>query len=443
MKYKMKVVKLSDIKVGDRFRVEMGDVEILAESIKDKGLIQPICIDQNNNLLAGGRRYAACTSIDMKEIPCLVRDSEDEVDAREIELMENIHRKEMTWQEQALLTARIHSLYEEKDPLWTSRRTAQLLDKSPMNISRALKLAAGIEVLPDLAKCNSADDATKLIRKAEEGAIVAEIARRQTAKIEESSSKPSSKDPLTATLIKARKDYIVSDAFEGMEKLARQHKKFKLIECDPPFAVPMPGTNKTFSLQDIQSKVETDEFCDIPPKEYPAFLKRLSADMYELGEDNSWMLFWLSMDWYTRSVEILEETGWKVNPTPAIWVKTAIRTNPYPHNLSKGYHAFLVCKKGDPALIRERANNVFTRSNDSNPFHPHPRPLSLMEGILETFVDSGSNILVPFLGSGVTIRAAYKYGCNCMGFDNTDKYKDYFLAAVEEDTKKFLNSKAK
>lgn len=438
MKYKLKVVKLSTIVVGERFRVDLGNIEELAESIKERGLIQPICIDENNNLLAGGRRYAACTLLSLSDIPVLIKDTEGEVDAREIELMENIHRKEMTWQEQAKLTARIHSLYMEKDNTWNGRKTAELIDKNPMSISRALRLAASMEVLPDLQKCSTADEAAKVIKRAEETAIVNEIAKRQQARMEQATPADKGKNPILATLKKAKEDYIICDVFEGLEKLKKQHKKFHLIECDPPFAVPMPGTNKEFHQQSITDKLDTDAFFDISPKDYLAFLQRLSDGMWEVAEDNSWMLFWLAMDWYTEVVSTLEKTGWTVNTTPAIWIKNAVRTNPYPHNLSKGYHAFLVCKKGTPSLIRERRNNVFMYSNDLNPFHPHPRPLSLMSNILDTFVDSGAKVLVPFLGSGVTIRAAYKYGCECMGFDSSDKYKNHFLVAVEEDTKKLL-----
>jgi ParB/RepB/Spo0J family partition protein len=443
VKYKMKTVKLSDIQVGERFRTDLGNIKELEDSIREKGLIQPICISQDNVLLAGGRRFAACTALGIIDIPCLVRESSDEIDNREVELMENIHRKEMSWQEQSLLTARIHNLYKEKNVVWSGRKTAELLDQNPMNISRALKLATNLEEFPELKSCPTADEALKRIKRAEEYAIVTELTKRQQTKLEKPENKAATiKDPILATIRKANSDYVISDVFEGMEKLISHHKKFNLIECDPPFAIPMPGTNKTFNLQDVQSKLETDEFCDIDPKEYPAFLKHLSDDMYQLAEDDSWMIFWLSMDWYTRVVSILEETGWNVNPTPAVWIKTAIRTNPYPHNLSKGYHPFLICKKGTPTLIKERRNNVFTYPNDNNPFHPHPRPLYLMDEILETFLDSGANIFVPFLGSGITIRAAYRYGCNCMGFDSSDKYKPHFLIAVEEDTKKFLNSKS-
>jgi DNA modification methylase len=45
------------------------------------------------------------------------------------------------------------------------------------------------------------------------------------------------------------------------------------------------------------------------------------------------------------------------------------------------------------------------------------------------------NVLVPFLGSGATLRAAYNRGLTAYGFDANAEYKDRFLLAVEEDTR--------
>jgi ParB-like chromosome segregation protein Spo0J len=44
-------------------------------------------------LLAGGRRIHAALAAGLTVIPALVRQVEDELDSREIELMENVFRK--------------------------------------------------------------------------------------------------------------------------------------------------------------------------------------------------------------------------------------------------------------------------------------------------------------------------------------------------------------
>ena len=56
-----------------------------------------------------------------------------------------------------------------------------------------------------------------------------------------------------------------------------------------------------------------------------------------------------------------------------------------------------------------------------------------MQEILQTFAWEGSIIMVPFLGSGATLVAAYREGINGFGWDLQEEYKEMFLAAVEDD----------
>jgi hypothetical protein len=75
---------------------DMGDIEGLAESIKQYGLMQPIVVDDDNNLVAGERRLVACKALDWGEIEVK---SLGELTPRElciIELEENIRRKDLT-----------------------------------------------------------------------------------------------------------------------------------------------------------------------------------------------------------------------------------------------------------------------------------------------------------------------------------------------------------
>jgi hypothetical protein len=59
-----------------------------------------------------------------------------------------------------------------------------------------------------------------------------------------------------------------------------------------------------------------------------------------------------------------------------------------------------------------------------------------MEELLNTFCFSTKmRVLVPFLGSGVTIRAAFNLGMLATGWDLSEEYRDKFLLQVREDVK--------
>ncbi len=53
------LIDIDQIKIKKRIRKNIGDIETLKNSIIKHGLIYPIIIDKNKNLIAGFRRYQA------------------------------------------------------------------------------------------------------------------------------------------------------------------------------------------------------------------------------------------------------------------------------------------------------------------------------------------------------------------------------------------------
>jgi N6-adenosine-specific RNA methylase IME4 len=91
----------SVIKVGDRARKDLGDIGALVRSINDRGgLIQPIVISPDNELIAGARRLAAWQNLkcvfNRDPIPVVVFDPDD---PRRAERDENCERKDFTPEE--------------------------------------------------------------------------------------------------------------------------------------------------------------------------------------------------------------------------------------------------------------------------------------------------------------------------------------------------------
>ena len=79
-------------------------IEELANSIKNYGVLQPIIVENKGNfyrIIAGERRWRAAKKAGLTEIPCLVRD-EDEQRNKEISLIENIQRENLNPIEKAL-----------------------------------------------------------------------------------------------------------------------------------------------------------------------------------------------------------------------------------------------------------------------------------------------------------------------------------------------------
>src|ERR1017187_9370597 len=119
---------LTSIIVEDRQRETKPDaVASLAESMKTLGLIQPIVINQNNRLIAGGHRLAAARFLGWESIDVVYRETMSEDELQELELTENVKRSDLTWQERCIAIAKIHSLKQRHAALdsktWGQKET--------------------------------------------------------------------------------------------------------------------------------------------------------------------------------------------------------------------------------------------------------------------------------------------------------------------------------
>ena len=66
---KSSLMKIADIIIGSRHRLDLGDLPALAASIVDVGLLQPPAISPNGNLIAGMRRLQAVKHLGWDSIP--------------------------------------------------------------------------------------------------------------------------------------------------------------------------------------------------------------------------------------------------------------------------------------------------------------------------------------------------------------------------------------
>lgn len=85
----------------------------MANDIDKHGLLQPVIVTPEENkykLIAGFRRYSACTSLGWSHIPCVVREGMSEVDARTLNLSENIQRRNLTIAQEARAIQRLKEL---------------------------------------------------------------------------------------------------------------------------------------------------------------------------------------------------------------------------------------------------------------------------------------------------------------------------------------------
>jgi ParB family transcriptional regulator, chromosome partitioning protein len=119
-------------------RRDLGDLTELGASIRENGLIQPIvvCVTgyQAYMVLAGERRFTASQQIGLKTIPAIVRTVEEH-QKLELQLVENLHRKDLTPLEEAESYQRLIREFS-----LTQETLAKRMGKSQESINETLRL---------------------------------------------------------------------------------------------------------------------------------------------------------------------------------------------------------------------------------------------------------------------------------------------------------------
>lgn len=92
----IKNIDIDDIVINKRIRRNLGELDSLMKSMGTFGLMNPIVINQKNELIAGERRLTAAKKLGWTTIPAAVVSHEGELEKLELEIEENLHRRNLT-----------------------------------------------------------------------------------------------------------------------------------------------------------------------------------------------------------------------------------------------------------------------------------------------------------------------------------------------------------
>ena len=96
-------VNISQIIIKDRIRKDIGNIAEIRESLRTYGLLNPITISEEMELLAGYRRLLAAKELGWAHIECTVVKAASKLDKFQIEVEENITRKDFSDEELVLI----------------------------------------------------------------------------------------------------------------------------------------------------------------------------------------------------------------------------------------------------------------------------------------------------------------------------------------------------
>jgi ParB family chromosome partitioning protein len=170
-------------------RCELGNIEELQDSIRSKGILEPILVRAKGTrfeIIAGERRYMASKGLGLKELPCIDMEVEDN-EAMEIALIENLQRKDLDVFEEAdglQALADLHSYNHEQISVKIGKARSTITEilqiaRIPQRARDIIKEAGGFSrtTLIEIAKLRTEDDMVKLAHDIAERRLTREDTR--------------------------------------------------------------------------------------------------------------------------------------------------------------------------------------------------------------------------------------------------------------------------
>jgi len=137
---KVPVEKIKPNRYQPRAKFEDEGLEELANSIREKGLLQPLIISASvvpgeYELIAGERRLRAAKLAGLNEVPVIIRSDTSEQERLQISLIENLQREDLNPIEQAQAYQKLIQEFN-----LTQEELAERLGKSRVAIANTLRL---------------------------------------------------------------------------------------------------------------------------------------------------------------------------------------------------------------------------------------------------------------------------------------------------------------
>ncbi len=241
-----KIIPLTKIRpASNQPRKHMGDIENLAKSLQDKGVLEPIIVfkteDGQFEIISGERRYRAAQIAKLDSIPCIVKTTTDK-EQMEIALIENLQRQDLNPFEEAY---GFNYLLEKYN--YTHEKIGEIVGKGRTSITETLSLLKMPEhiqnlcvennifqksILVEIMRLPSEIEMEKYIELIKEGATRQELRDLKNKKTKTSPKKSNfvfkikSKDLPFSLSMKFKKEKVEKEEIvEALEKLIEKIKE--------------------------------------------------------------------------------------------------------------------------------------------------------------------------------------------------------------------------
>jgi len=409
-------IKISDIQINERVRKDFLNIDDLADSIKELGLLQPILISNDNQLIAGHRRYLASEKLGLTEIECHKINPRNELHKLDMELAENVKREDFNPMELARGLSKRKELYEfehpetkvgfaggqaTKEKLTGAERkvydtptfvesTSKLLKISTSNVEKTLQLNDIKEELQEEVESNT---------KTKSQALAEHRKEKRIAKTKEEVKEISAEEL----------GVFEGDCLEQLDKV--KDNSVSCLIIDAPYGINFQSNHRLAKHNKIlNDKQEAFNLLDKSlEKVKPKMLK--DAHLYIF---TSWKIL--------EIVKPIVEKYFEVKNV-LIWNKNNWSMGDLEGNYAEKYEMIIFATQGKRKLLGDkRPVNVLDFERTGNINHPTEKPISLLKELIINSTVEREIVLDYFAGSGSTLIASKECNRNFIGIE---KDKDY------------------
>jgi len=371
------------------------ELEELAESIKEQGLIHEVTVRQSNKLgyfevVSGRKRVAASRLAGVATIRAQIRDL-NEIEGKILNIHENLRRSNRPWWEQSALVKVLHELRvqehgqaptgrpakDSEKTGWSMRDTAAELGAALGAVSESILLSDAVAQDPTLRNCTDRRTALRMVRSA---------AKRAEAEMFQG----------------APADFEVNVVYCGDSgKLLKTFDPASFDACitDPPWV----RFKDAKFVRDAQTM--------------PTF-----REIYRVLKPDSFLYLFCGLDDYNDYRAFLPDIGFSIAKAPLIWHKTGpqMSRGVARWEYGRNFEFILHAAKGNPSMSRsQQKGSIFACEvlPSRSMVHPNEKPVKLIEEIIEDCTAAGGIVLDPFAGSGSHLHAAKNIGRRYVGIE--------------------------
>ena len=392
-----------------RQRKDLGKIEKMMDSITTFGQFQPIIINRNNELIAGGRRLAACLMLGIKVRACY-KDTIDPVLMREIELEENLQRKDLIPAEESLAVDELVKLKQARFGTPTRGKTggftledaAEVVGKTKGYVIESLQIADMVRSFPDLSKAKTKSEiksAYKGLQRVQDNISALTDYEKKATKIEVFS-------------------VVNANALEHMKK--KEKNSIDLLFTDPPYGIDIDEVGMTTGGETGGDLTTTGTTYQDDLEYTTKLLTAIAKESYRFTKNNAHAYIFCGRDRFIFQLayDLMTAAGWLVLKWPIIWAKGKSGQNNQPSMWpSSTYEAILFARKPTSKLIIEGKGDWIQCDKvlPSQRLHQAEKPVSLCKELISRVAMPGFTLYDPFVGSGAILEAGLAMKLLCSG----------------------------